>query len=94
MNNTFNFSNNPSPLNRPPIAYYFDTNPNLNTISNPNLSPKNNDPQLNQPQISCEPNLTTYSNNSNIIDKYKLQIIEKDQLLIEYKKKKNIQIKK
>ena len=87
MNNTFNFSNNPSPLNRPPIAYYFDTSPNLNTISNPNLSPKNNDPQVNQPQISYEPNLTTYSNNSNIIDKYKLQIIEKDQLLIEYKKK-------
>ena len=87
MNNTFNFSNNPSPLNRPPIAYYFDTSPNLNTISNPNLSPKNNDPQVNQPQISYEPNLTTHSNNSNIIDKYKLQIIEKDQLLIEYKKK-------
>ena len=87
MNNTFNFSNNPSPLNRPPIAYYFDTSPNLNTISNPNLSPKNNDPQVNQPQISYEPNITTHSNNSNIIDKYKLQIIEKDQLLIEYKKK-------
>ena len=86
MNNTFNFSNNPSPLNQPPITYYFDTNPNVITISNPNNSPKNNDLLLNQDQIPIEPNLTSLSNTS-AIDKYKLQIIEKDQLLIELKKK-------
>ena len=86
MNNTFNMSNNISPINQPQIKYYFDTNPNMNTISNPNDSPKNNNILLEQPQISYEPNLTTYSY-SNSIDKYKLQIIEKDKLLIELKKK-------
>ena len=84
MNNTYNFSENISPINHPTITYYYDTNPNLGTISNPNLSPKNNDLINNQPQISYEPNITS---NSNTIDKYKLQIIEKDQLLIELKRK-------
>ena len=86
MNNSFNISNNVSPLNQATIKYYFDTNPN-NTISNPNDSPKNNNLLLNPPKISYEPNLTTYSNSKNSLDKYKLQIIEKDKLLIELKKK-------
>ena len=84
MNNTFNFSNNNSPLNQPPMTYYFETNPNINTIISSNDSPKNNNALLNQPAISYEPNLTSYSNS---IDKYKLQIFEKDKLLIEYKTK-------
>ena len=88
MNNTFNFSNNPSPLNQPSIPYYFDTNPNAITISNQIDSPKNNDLLINQAQMPIEPNLGEYTNsNINTIDKYKLQIIEKDQLLIELKRK-------
>ena len=86
MNNSFNISNNVSPLNQATIKYYFDTNPN-NTISNPNDSPKNNNLLLNPQKISYEPNLTTYSNSKNSLDKYKLQIIGKDKLLIELKKK-------
>ena len=83
MNNSLNISNNVSPLNQATIKYYFDTNPKY-TISNPNDFPKNNNLLLNPPKISYEPNLNTYSNS---IDKYKLQIIEKDKLLIELKKK-------
>ncbi len=84
MNNTINFSTNPSPLNQTSMNYYFETNPNINTISNPNNSPTNNNLQIDQPKISYEPNLTSLS---NPIDKYKLQIIEKDKLLIDLKKK-------
>ena len=84
MNNTFNFSDNISPINHPTITYYYDTNPNIATISNQNLSPKNNDELNEQTKISYEPIITS---NSKSIDKYKLQIIEKDQLLIELKKK-------
>ena len=84
MNNTFNFSNNNSPLNQPPMTYYFETNPNINTIISSNDLPKNNNILLNQPANPYEPNLTSYSNS---IDKYKLQIFEKDKLLIEYKTK-------
>ena len=84
MNNTINFSTNPSPLNQTSMNYYFETNPNVNTISNPNNSPTNNNLQIDQPKISYEPNLTSLS---NPIDKYKLQVIEKDKLLIDLKKK-------
>ena len=84
MNNTFNFSDNISPINHPTITYYYDTNPNITTISNQNLSPKNNDELNDRPKISYDPIITS---NSKSIDKYKLQIIEKDQLLIELKKK-------
>ena len=84
MNNTFNFSDNISPINHPTITYYYDTNPNITTISNQNLSPKNNDELNDRPKISYDPIIIS---NSKSIDKYKLQIIEKDQLLIELKKK-------
>ena len=84
MNNTFNFSDNISPINHPTITYYYDTNPNIATISNQNLSPQINDDLNSQLKISSEPNIIS---NSKSIDKYKLQIIEKDQLLIELKKK-------
>ena len=82
LNNTFNFSSNISPINKPPITYYFETNPNTNTVSDLNNSPKNN-LQIDQPK-SYDPNITSHLNS---IDKYKLQIIEKDKLLIELKKK-------
>ena len=83
LNNTFNFSTNISPINKPAITYYFETNPNTNTVSDLNNSPKNNNLQIDQ-QKSYEPHITSHLNS---IDKYKLQIIEKDKLLIELKKK-------
>ena len=85
MNNTYDFSNNNNnSQNIPPMTYYYETNPNINTISNPNETLNNNGATLIQPQISFEPNLPSIS---NTIDKYKLQIMEKDRLLIDYKKK-------
>ena len=83
MNKTINFSSNINPLNQPQIPYYFDTSPNLNTLSNPNNSPKNNNYFNNQ--ISYETNLTSVC--SNQVDKFKLQIIEKDKIIIELKQK-------
>ena len=84
MNNTFNFSNNNNSPDKPQITYFYETNPNTNTIQNLNDSPKNNISQLNQPQKPYDLNLNSYSNK---IDKYKLQIIEKDNLLIDLKRK-------
>ena len=84
MNNTYDFSNNNNSQNIPPMTYYYETNPNINTISNPNETLNNNGASLIQPQISFEPNLPSIS---NTVDKYKLQIMEKDRLLIDYKKK-------
>ena len=84
MNNTYDFSNNNNSQNIPPMTYYYETNPNINTISNPNETLNNNGASLIQPQISYEPNLPSIS---NTVDKYKLQIMEKDRLLIDYKKK-------
>ena len=85
MNNTYDFSNNNNnSQNIPQMTYYYETNPNINTISNPNETLNNNGTTLIQPQISYEPNLPSIS---NIVDKYKLQIMEKDRLLIDYKKK-------
>ena len=83
MNKTINFSSNINPLNQPQIPYYFDTSPNFNTLSNPNNSPKNNNYFNNQ--ISYETNLTSVC--SNQVDKFKLQIIEKDKIIIELKQK-------
>ena len=83
MNKTINFSSNINPLNQPQIPYYFDTSPNFNTSSNPNNSPKNNNYFNNQ--ISYETNLTSVC--SNQVDKFKLQIIEKDKIIIELKQK-------
>ena len=84
MNNTYDFSNNNNSQNIPPMTYYYETNPNINTISNPNETLNNNGASLIQPQISFEPNLPSIS---NTVDKYKLQIMEKDRLLIDSKKK-------
>ena len=84
MNNTYDFSNNNNSQNIPPMTYYYETNPNINTISNPNETLNNNGGTLIQPQISYESNLPSIS---NTVDKYKLQIMEKDRLLIDYKKK-------
>ena len=83
MNKTINFSSNINPLNQAQIPYYFDTSPNFNTLSNPNNSPKNNNYFNNQ--ISYETNLTSVC--SNQVDKFKLQIIEKDKIIIELKQK-------
>ena len=85
MNKTISFSGNINPLNLnlPQIPYYFDTSPNLNTLSNPNNSPKDNNYINNQ--ISYETNISSVG--SNQVDKFKLQIIEKDKIIIEYKQK-------
>ena len=84
MNNTFNFSNNNNSPDKPQITYFYETNPNTNTIQNLNDSPNSNISQLKQPQKPYDLNLNSYSNK---IDKYKLQIIEKDNLLIDLKRK-------
>ena len=83
MNNTINYSGNENPLNQPQIPYYFDTSPNLNTFPNQENSPKNDNLYSNQ--ISYETNMTTVG--SNQIDKFKLQIIEKDKIIIDLKQK-------
>ena len=83
MNNTINYSGNENPLNQPQIPYYFDTSPNLNTYPNQENSPKNDNLYSNQ--ISYETNMTTVG--SNQIDKFKLQIIEKDKIIIDLKQK-------
>ena len=83
MNNTINYSGNENPLNQPQIPYYFDTSPNLNTFPNQEASPKH--VNLYSNQISYETNMTTVG--SNQIDKFKLQIIEKDKIIIDLKQK-------
>ena len=83
MNNTINFSENINPINQPQIPYYFDTSPNLNTFPNQENSPKNDNIFSNQ--ISYETNPTTIC--SNQIDKFKLQVIEKDKIIIDLKQK-------
>ena len=83
MNNTINFSENINPLNNPQIPYYFDTSPNLNSFTIQNNSPKNNN--LFNNQISYETNMTSIG--SNQINKYKLQIIEKDKIILDLKQK-------
>ena len=83
MNNTINYTGNINPLNQPQIPYYFETSPNLNTFPNQDNSPKNNN--LFSNQISYETNMTSIG--SNQIDKFKLQIIEKDKLIIDLKQK-------
>ena len=83
MNNTINFSENINPINQPQIPYYFDTSPNLNTFPNQENSPKNDNIFSNQ--ISYETNPTTIC--SNQIDKFKLQVIEKDKIIINLKQK-------
>ena len=83
MNNTINYSENINPLNQPQIPYYCETSPNLNTFSNQNNSPKNDNIFNNQ--ISYETNMT--STGSNQINKYKLQVIEKDKIIIDLKQK-------
>ena len=83
MNNTINYSGNENPLNQPQIPYYFDTSPNLNTFPNQETSPKHDNLYSNQ--ISYETNMTTLG--SNQIDKFKLQIIEKDKIIIDLKQK-------
>ena len=83
MNNTINYSGKENPLNQPQIPYYFDTSPNLNTFPNQENSPKNDNLYSNQ--ISYETNMTTLG--SNQIDKFKLQIIEKDKIIIDLKQK-------
>ena len=83
MNNTFNFSGNASPMNQPQIQYYFDTSPNLNSFSNQNNSPKNDN--LINNQISYETNMTSIS--TNPVNKYKLQVIEKDKIILDLKQK-------
>jgi len=83
MNNTINFSENINPLNNPQIPYYFDTSPNLNSFTIQNNSPKNNN--LFNNQISYETNMTLIG--SNQINKYKLQIIEKDKIILDLKQK-------
>ena len=84
LNNTINYSTNNNPLNQPPMTYYFETNPKLNTLVTSAESPANINVILDQPQIPYEPNLNVCS---NAIDKYKLQIFEKDKLVIELKTK-------
>ena len=81
MNNTINYTGNINPLNQPQIPYYFETSPNLNTFPNQDNSPKNNN--LFSNQISYETNMTSIG--SNQLDKFKLQIIEKDKLIIDLK---------
>ena len=83
MSNTFNFSGNASPMNQPQIQYYFDTSPNLNSFSNQNNSPKNDN--LINNQISYETNMTSIS--TNPVNKYKLQVIEKDKIILDLKQK-------
>ena len=83
MNNTINFSENINPLNNPQIPYYFDTSPNLNSFTIQNNSPKNNN--LFNNQISYETNMTSIG--SNQINKFKLQIIEKDKIILDLKQK-------
>jgi hypothetical protein len=83
MNNTINYSGNENPLNQPQIPYYFDTSPNINTFPNQETSPKHDN--LISNQISYETNMTTLG--SNQIDKFKLQIIEKDKIIIDLKQK-------
>ena len=83
MNNTINYSENINPLNQPQIPLYFDTSPNLNSFTIQNNSPKNNNIFNNQ--ISYETNMT--STTSNQINKYKLQIIEKDKIIFDLKQK-------
>ena len=83
MNNTINYTGNINPLNQPQMPYYFDTSPNLDTFPNQENSPKHNN--LFNNQISYETNTTTTG--SNQIDKFKLQIIEKDKLIIDLKQK-------
>ena len=83
MNNTINYSENINPLNQPQIPFYCETSPNLNTFSNQNNSPKNDNIFNNQ--ISYETNMTSIG--SNQINKYKLQIIEKDKIIIDLKQK-------
>ena len=83
MNNTINYSENINPLNQPQIPLYFDTSPNLNSFTIQNNSPKNNNIFNNQ--ISYETNMT--SKGSNQINKYKLQIIEKDKIILDLKQK-------
>ena len=83
MNNTINFSENINPLNNPQIPYYFDTSPNLNSFTIQNNSPKNEN--LFNNQISYETNMTSIG--SNQINKYKLQVIEKDKIMFDLKQK-------
>ena len=83
MNNTINYSENINPLNQPQIPLYFDTSPNLNSFSIQNNSPKNNN--LFNNQISYETNMTSIG--SNQINKYKLQVIEKDKIIFDLKQK-------
>ena len=83
MNNTINYSENINPLNQPQIPLYFDTSPNLNSFTIQNNSPKNNN--LFNNQISYETNMTATA--SNQINKYKLQIIEKDKIILDLKQK-------
>ena len=83
MNNTINYSENINPINQPQIPLYFDTSPNLNSFTIQNNSPKNNN--LFNNQISYETNMTSIG--SNQINKYKLQIIEKDKIILDLKQK-------
>ena len=83
MNNTINYSENINPLNQPQIPLYFDTSPNLNSFTIQNNSPKNNN--LINNQISYETNMTSIG--SNQINKFKLQIIEKDKIILDLKQK-------
>ena len=83
MNNTINYSENINPLNQPQIPLYFDTSPNLNSFTIQNNSPKNNN--LFNNQISYETNMTSIG--SNQINKFKLQIIEKDKIILDLKQK-------
>ena len=83
MNNTINFSESINPLNNPQIPYYFDTSPNLNSFTIQNNSPKNEN--LFNNQISYETNMTSIG--SNQINKYKLQVIEKDKIIFDLKQK-------
>ena len=83
MNNTINYSENINPLNQPQIPLYFDTSPNLNSFTIQNNSPKKNN--LFNNQISYETNMTSIG--SNQINKFKLQIIEKDKIILDLKQK-------
>ena len=83
MNNTINYSENINPINQPQIPLYFDTSPNLNSFTIQNNSPKNNN--LFNNQISYETNMTSIG--SNQINKFKLQIIEKDKIILDLKQK-------
>ena len=83
MNNTINYSENINPLNQPQIPLYFDTSPNLNSFTIQNNSPKNEN--LFNNQISYETNMTSIG--SNQINKFKLQIIEKDKIILDLKQK-------